>query len=397
MAGSASSPASPTSSATSLLLHVRSSHDDEASATGHETETARHRRRTHQAGIYSPIPVHVSPRSSSISTLASHWHERTSRRAGSGMYSESSGLMAPRTYSAIENSEESGSTTPRHSLPVTGAPRNLAQSSESDDNNDDADLSLPLLSPSAASAHAASHSPDRAYFPHQPKSLAGIAVRSFCLGIALTLGVGGTVGVVVFTSSPLWRLPFFLASLSLFHFLEFWTTAAYNTRAAEVGSFLLTANWPGYAIAHSAATFECLLTNLAWPDRSWAPLHTAPLLCLMGLMLVVVGQTVRSVAMVQAGPSFNHLVQHQRSSGHVLVTTGLYGRLRHPSYFGFFWWALGTQLVLGNVVSFFAYAAVLWKFFSTRIRHEEELLVKFFGDEYIDYRDKVPTMLPFVS
>ncbi|KAK0646176.1 Isoprenylcysteine carboxyl methyltransferase family-domain-containing protein [Cercophora newfieldiana] len=247
-----------------------------------------------------------------------------------------------------------------------------------------------------ATSSIASHSPDRFYFPHQPKSLAGIALRAFCLGIAATIGVGSVVTTLLYTSSPLWRLPFFLATLAIFHFLEFWTTAAYNTRVADVSSFLLTANWPGYAIAHAAATTECLLTNVFWPNRSWAPFHSSSLLCLVGLGLVIIGQTVRSVAMVQAGPSFNHQVQHQRSSAHVLVTTGIYARLRHPSYFGFFWWALGTQLVLGNLISFIAYTAVLWKFFSTRIRHEEEFLVKFFGEEYVDYRKKVGTKIPLV-
>ncbi|KAK0711047.1 Isoprenylcysteine carboxyl methyltransferase family-domain-containing protein [Lasiosphaeris hirsuta] len=251
-------------------------------------------------------------------------------------------------------------------------------------------------SPEGPSAASASYSPDRVYFPHQPKSLAGIALRSFCLGIGLALGVGGTIATLIFTSSPLWRLPFFIGTLALFHFLEFWTTAAYNTRVAEISSFLLTANWPAYAIAHAFATLESLVTSVVWPNRTWAPLHSGPLLCLAGFVLVVIGQTVRSVAMVQAGPSFNHMVQQQRGAGHVLVTTGIYARLRHPSYFGFFWWALGTQLVLGNLISFFAYAAVLWRFFSSRIKHEEDLLIKFFDEEYVDYRKKVGTKIPFV-
>ncbi|KAK3302008.1 Isoprenylcysteine carboxyl methyltransferase family-domain-containing protein [Chaetomium strumarium] len=234
------------------------------------------------------------------------------------------------------------------------------------------------------------------YLPHQPKSLAGIAIRSFCLGIALTLGLVATLTIYFYTSSPLWRLPFFLAALSLFHFLEFWTTAAYNTRAAEVSSFLLTSNWPAYAIAHSFATLECLLTHLLWPNARWAPFGLGPALTLAGWALVVLGQAVRSVAMIHAGRSFNHLVQYRRQSGHVLVTTGIYGVLRHPSYFGFYWWALGTQMVMGNVVSFVGYAVVLWRFFSSRIHYEEELLVAFFGDEYVNYRRRVRTLIPFV-
>ncbi|KAK3985552.1 Isoprenylcysteine carboxyl methyltransferase family-domain-containing protein [Cladorrhinum sp. PSN332] len=241
-----------------------------------------------------------------------------------------------------------------------------------------------------------STSPDRLLFPGHSKSLSGIAVRAFCLGIALTISAGLTLTILIYTSSPLWRLPYFIASLSLFHFLEFWTTAAYNTRSAEVGSFLLTANWPGYAIAHSFAIFECLVTNTLWPGARWIPFRLGTLLCLAGVALTLTGQVVRSMAMVQAGPSFNHLVQHQRNAGHVLVTTGIYSIFRHPSYFGFFWWALGTQLAMGNVISFMGYSAVLWKFFSTRIKVEEDALIRFFGNEYVDYRRRVGTKIPLV-
>lgn len=254
---------------------------------------------------------------------------------------------------------------------------------------------LPTLSPSAPAAYEA-YSPDRPYLPGQPKSLSGIALRAFALGIALALGITGTLAMLLFTSSPLWRLPFFLTALSTFHFLEFWTTARYNTREAEVSSFLLTANWPAYAVAHTTASVECLIANLLFPGRTWFPFHLSPLVTFTGLALVLVGQVVRSAAMAQAGPSFNHIVQQTQKREHILVTTGIYGKLRHPSYFGFFWWGLGTQLAMGNAVCFVGYAAVLWKFFSSRIRHEEVFLVKFFGEEYIDYRKRVGTKIPFV-
>src|SRR3569833_4150282 len=117
---------------------------------------------------------------------------------------------------------------------------------------------LPLLSPVAQSA---AHSPARPYFPGQPRSLAGIAVRAFGLGAALAAGAMVMAAEEAQTSSPLRRLPFFLSALSAFHFLEFWATAAYNTPAAGVASFLLSANWPAYAIAHAAAALECLVTR----------------------------------------------------------------------------------------------------------------------------------------
>ncbi|RYP55239.1 hypothetical protein DL769_010208 [Monosporascus sp. CRB-8-3] len=258
-----------------------------------------------------------------------------------------------------------------------------------------ADNLLPLLSPVAQLREQMT--PDKPYFPGQPKSLEGIALRSFCLGAALTVSVVSMVLVLAFTSSPLWRLPFFAGALSTFHFLEFWTTAKYNTPAATISAFLLTANWPAYAIAHTAASLECLLTKLLFPTWSWAPVYIDHIMLLLGLILVFGGQFIRSTAMIQAGQSFNHIVQHRKRDSHSLVTTGIYATLRHPAYFGFFWWGLGTQLVLGNIVCLVAYTIVLWKFFSARVKHEEAYLVRFFGDDYVEYKKKVPTMMPFIG
>lgn len=63
-------------------------------------------------------------------------------------------------------------------------------------------------------------------------------------------------------------------------------------------------------------------------------------------------------------------MQFRKRDNHVLVTSGIYRIMRHPSYFGFFYWALGTQMILGNPFSFMAYALVLWKFFSQRVRRK---------------------------
>lgn len=252
---------------------------------------------------------------------------------------------------------------------------------------------LPRHGPGAPNAQTR---PDRVYYPGQAKSLEGIAVRSFCLGVALALSAVAMTSMLLFTTSPLWRLPFFVAALSTFHFLEFWTTARYNTSVASIDSFLLTANWPAYAIAHTAASLECLLTQLLFPNRAWAPFYSGHILLLLGLVLVFVGQTARSLAMAQAGPSFNHTIQRKKKDDHELVTTGVYSFVRHPAYFGFFYWGIGTQLVLGNPICFVGYVVVLWRFFAARVRSEEGDLVRFFADDYADYRKKVGTGIPFV-
>ena len=61
------------------------------------------------------------------------------------------------------------------------------------------------------------------------------------------------------------------------------------------------------------------------------------------------------------------------------MTTGVYAYFRHPSYFGWSVWALGTQLVLGNPVSLVFYAFAAYAFFKDRIPYEEYKLAEFFG------------------
>lgn len=44
----------------------------------------------------------------------------------------------------------------------------------------------------------------------------------------------------------------------------------------------------------------------------------------------------------------------------------MFSWFRHPSYAGFYYWALGTQLVLQNPLNFCLYLVLLWKFFYYR-------------------------------
>lgn len=78
----------------------------------------------------------------------------------------------------------------------------------------------------------------------------------------------------------------------------------------------------------------------------------------------------------------------------MLVTHGIYSVLRHPAYFGYFWWAVGTQVLLANPACLVAYAVATFLFFRNRIPYEERILVRFFGSEYLDYRDRTFIGIP---
>lgn len=248
----------------------------------------------------------------------------------------------------------------------------------------------PFSSTDRANGHTSdlNSSPTAPSTPYSSRpNFAAISIRAFLLG--LTLGSSTSLTLLLsLNGNPLWRLPFFLSTLSFFHFLEYQVTALYNPLVATISAFLLSQNGRAYNIAHSLAFLECFARYTVFsalnfdletimksyaPERfhkmeptSWLSFHN--LWLASGFTMLLIGQITRTLAMAKAGSNFNHTVQMKKKQGHVLVTDGIYAWLRHPSYFGFFWWGLGTQIVLGNAVCLTGYIIVLWRFFRHRIR-----------------------------
>lgn len=117
----------------------------------------------------------------------------------------------------------------------------------------------------------------------------------------------------------------------------------------------------------------------------------------IGLLMVLLGQGIRSLAMWTCGDNFHHLVQHNKNDGHQLVTSGIYGFVRHPSYCGFYIWAVGTQLLLCNPLCTVLYVYVSYKFFEERITNEEYYLFEFFGTAYSEYHSRVWSGIPLLK
>lgn len=55
------------------------------------------------------------------------------------------------------------------------------------------------------------------------------------------------------------------------------------------------------------------------------------------------------------------------------------------------------QVMLCNPICGVVYALTVWRFFRDRTEEEEISLIHFFGDEYLDYKKRVPTGLPFIK
>ncbi|MGP6191545.1 MAG: methyltransferase family protein [Vulcanimicrobiaceae bacterium] len=112
-----------------------------------------------------------------------------------------------------------------------------------------------------------------------------------------------------------------------------------------------------------------------------------------GVAIFAAGGALRLWPVVVLGERFSGLVAIQR--GHALVTDGIYGIIRHPSYLGLLLtavgWALGFHSGPGLVV-----AALLVPPLIARINAEERLLRSQFGAEYDAYRARTSRLIPGV-
>lgn len=220
-----------------------------------------------------------------------------------------------------------------------------------------------------------------------PNTMLVVSSIAFALGTIFALGAAT---VALGWPSAWYELGFFVAAWAAFHFGEFAVTAGWNRDKLSVDSFLLN-NGLAYHVAHSVAALEWLLTLYFAPHWKAMPYVSA-----VGIIITLFGQLLRSLAMVHASSNFSHAIAWRKSATHRLVTDGIYSWSRHPSYAGFFYWGVGTQIALQNPLSLLVYIVVLWRFFNARIQTEEKYLVKFFGDEYTAYRQKVGTKIPFI-
>ncbi|KAG9103134.1 hypothetical protein FRC06_000129 [Ceratobasidium sp. 370] len=235
----------------------------------------------------------------------------------------------------------------------------------------------------------AAHDAPHENIPNTPLSVATISAG---LGILFTLGSGLFLsGGITGSWWATYQIGFFVAAWAAFHWGEFAVTAGWNREKLSVDSFLLD-NGKEYHIAHAVALIEFLLTRFFWPQSK-----SYTIISIIGIVITALGQACRSLAMIHAATNFSHSVATYKVTAHRLVTDGIYSISRHPSYTGFFYWSLGTQLVLQNPISFILYLVLLRRFFTARIRFEEHYLVRFFGKDYEDYRARVGTLIPFMK
>jgi protein-S-isoprenylcysteine O-methyltransferase Ste14 len=112
-----------------------------------------------------------------------------------------------------------------------------------------------------------------------------------------------------------------------------------------------------------------------------------------GLALYLVGIVLRMWPVFVLGPRFSPVVAIQKD--HALVTGGIYGVIRHPSYVGLLVTMLGWVLVFRSAIGVLLVLLMVPALIA-RIEAEEKLLAAEFGDAYAAYRAHTWRLVPYV-
>ncbi len=95
--------------------------------------------------------------------------------------------------------------------------------------------------------------------------------------------------------------------------------------------------------------------------------------------------------------SFGHFIgwKPSKNTESELVTTGIYSKIRHPLYAGLILIFLGYFFFSGSLTSVI-HLGCLILYLPIGIYYEEKNLTEIYGKQYLEYKQKVPAILPWI-
>ena len=86
-------------------------------------------------------------------------------------------------------------------------------------------------------------------------------------------------------------------------------------------------------------------------------------------------------------------VLHAAQKDESLATTGLYSRIRHPQYVGFVAIMFGFLLMWPTLLTLVMFPILLYMYHRLGVS-EEKQMINDFGEQYLEYKKRVPAYLP---
>jgi len=149
-----------------------------------------------------------------------------------------------------------------------------------------------------------------------------------------------------------------------------------------------TAKWTGIAFSITYLLLICGSVG----EYFLIPRKTNLWISGIGMGIVVLRTWLKWWAMLTLDEYWS--VQIEIRESHKLIKDGPYRYLRHPAYLSNLMAYLGVPLIANAYYTLIGALIIYVPFNLIRLHLEEKELVKKFGEEYEDYRKKVPALLP---
>jgi protein-S-isoprenylcysteine O-methyltransferase Ste14 len=120
-----------------------------------------------------------------------------------------------------------------------------------------------------------------------------------------------------------------------------------------------------------------------------------PASILWGIAVMILGEMIRIWGVAYAGGA----TRTRDVGAPFLVTAGPFARVRNPLYLGNILMYSGAAIIANFWLPWLVFAA--WLFFGIQyhliVDLEEEKLAELFGDQYLQYKSKVPRFIPMIN
>jgi protein-S-isoprenylcysteine O-methyltransferase Ste14 len=110
------------------------------------------------------------------------------------------------------------------------------------------------------------------------------------------------------------------------------------------------------------------------------------------IAIFVVSLVLRWRAHKDLGSLWSHTVE--LSDTHHLVTTGIYGQIRHPLYVSLILWGIAQPVLLQNVLAGWGGPIAVALIWLIRVPAEERMMHERFGAEYAEYARRTGKIIP---
>lgn len=118
-------------------------------------------------------------------------------------------------------------------------------------------------------------------------------------------------------------------------------------------------------------------------------------LYIIGYVFITIGLYLSLNALKELKDNWDNMMLYKIKQGHKLIKTGVYKYIRHPIYCAIILEIVGYEIIANSwLFLFFLVTSTI--FLSLHSKNEEELLLKHFGDDYINYKNVTKKFIPYV-